>query len=140
MSVLPTPESWARIRATVKRLENQLTNLYRQRIGARHGAGGGAMRKIEFSLQAELRRGGTASATHIPWGNETKIDDLQVTERAKLSSSLKAPPGTTGFAFRVNGPDGKAMWIVDTLDCDKLVPHDGEEGDEESDDETGDDE
>lgn len=80
------------------------------------GGGGGGRKKIKFTLDAELGRGDTAAATHVPWADERVITELEVFEGGVLSASLTAPAGTVGYADKV----GNNLYVVTHLDCDAL--------------------
>lgn len=121
--VIPDRQAWDKIVTQVRRLESELRNLRSRRLNARPVSAG--QRIIEFQLRAEMRRGDTKKAIHVPWGDEANIGEIDVTERYKLSAEMRAPATTRGYA--VSTPAG---WIVLTLDCDALEPHDGDEPEE----------
>lgn len=117
--VIPDADAWRRMSAQIERLESAYRNIRPQRASPRLSGGGVGF--IEFALSEELRRGQTAAAVHLPWEDEPALEDLEVIEKNKLASELRAPAGTTGFAIKRS-----IGWVIITLDCDALEPHDGD--------------
>lgn len=88
---------------------------------------GGAITVIRFELTEELRRGQTKNARRIAFEGEDiegEEEEIEVTEDNQLTSEMKAPVGTIGHATNTfsDGDD----WLILSLDCEALVPHDGD--------------
>lgn len=121
--VVPSEEAFRKLERHVAYLDSIIRNTQPPNIGPRIGGG---QTVIKFSLNEELRRNQTRKAVQIPFeGNEEVIDDeeIDVVEDGQLSSDLRAPEGTTGYATNSFDED---KWLILSLDCEALLPHDGD--------------